>query len=610
MIRNSIKQLFRTPVKAILFLLLLMAAGMFLSLGGNLWVMNSRNMKYYEENFITIGTVEQHPASIEELRVWDAELMEDRVYLRSQYGEALPVSVLDFEGADYLITPEKRPYYGSYAPDYLLQDRYYTPLTIVEFSPVEDCIPDHPVQIEIGRVIWGRGFYEGEIKWFCDHKNETPLPLYKDKTYVFAPFRGRSHNSTDGSDSEYIPIGTNGIKQYDMEGNRLDSAESEENYMEVTKGFYDTGYGKNMIETAKAQDRLIETQPVTGTNATILLMPFYTGDGFICDGRDITEEEYSMGSKVCLIPKKFADNNNLLVGDSVHLQLFYANYRKSAGEEFTPDYVTSGSIGVLNVNGEMYPVFENSMYTVVGIYNLAPGAARGAYGMGQDEVVIPSNSIENSDENSIADYGPMKGNTTSFRITNGSVETFMEEWAKYGIDELEITFYDRGYSQLKAGLDSMKIMSRILLVVGLVMVIFILLFFCHLFISRQRVRTAVERSLGMGKGHCMVSILSGLILILFLGSTIGTGLGGFLSTKLSAESFSHTYYDSAYTSSMIEWNTEEELNSEIGENKSLILLICLFSEVIIILFGSIIAIYEMKQNLKQEPMRLLTAISE
>ena len=131
MIKYSIRQLMRTPLKTIMFLLLILAAGMILTLGSSLWIINSRNLEFYEQSFVTIGTVEQKATSIAQVEVWNPLTKEYQIVHRSVYGELLPVSILDFSGADYIHKPEKRPIYGSYDPGYKL-DRGSSSISIME----------------------------------------------------------------------------------------------------------------------------------------------------------------------------------------------------------------------------------------------------------------------------------------------------------------------------------------------------------------------------------------------------------------------------------------------------------------------------------------------
>ena len=116
--KNSMRQLFRMKGRAALFLLLLIFASGLCSIGREFLVTNQAKMEAYEDSFMTIGTVEQKADQVEERRIWDAEIKDYRIYNSSVYDSYVPLSVLDFEGADYLSGPERRCFYGSYMPEY------------------------------------------------------------------------------------------------------------------------------------------------------------------------------------------------------------------------------------------------------------------------------------------------------------------------------------------------------------------------------------------------------------------------------------------------------------------------------------------------------------
>ena len=603
MIRNSIRQLMRTPLKTIMFLLLILAAGMFLALGGSLWIMNNRNIDFYKKSFVTIGTVEQKATSITQIESWDYWNKEYMIFPKAVYGELIPSSVLDFDGAGYIEKPERRSYYGSYSPEYKF-DKGIFPCSVIEITPLEDGIPNKPVEVKILKILFGNSVKKGQTIKICDETLVNPEPIYKGKTYVLSIVNILLRKG-DSWVTQYCPESVIVSRQYNPGGTLVPSDLKDDTlYYEVTEGFYEEAIGKRFIEYAKSLEQFEYAIPVTGTNATILMMPFYNKDAFICQGRDITDEEYETGEKVCLLPRKFAADNNLKVGDTVHLQLYYADYRYAANEFFDTSVYAE-----LNAKGEAYPVFEDSYYTVNGIYDMASGSNNDKFGLATNEVIIPSKSIENSDSNNILAFGPMKSNTTSFQIPNGSIEEFMKEWGKLGYDQLEIKFYDRGYSKLKAGMDDMRNMSMALIAVGFVVVISILMFFSHLFITKQVKRTAIERSLGMRKRECMVSLLTGIIAILILGSVMGSVLGGALSLKLSRKTVVNSYYNTMYsngtTDTIIDANTRDQ-----EKDIPVIILISSLSICLIVLFGVGISVYKINRNLKYEPMELLSRQKE
>lgn len=70
---NSLKQMARTPVRTVLFLILMFFAALLLTLGTCIWLKGNRTMAQYEDRFMTIGTVRQIPDSFEQTLQWNAE---------------------------------------------------------------------------------------------------------------------------------------------------------------------------------------------------------------------------------------------------------------------------------------------------------------------------------------------------------------------------------------------------------------------------------------------------------------------------------------------------------------------------------------------------------
>lgn len=600
-IRNSVRQLWRMKGHAALFLILLFLASGMLSTGMGFFVVNRRNLEKYEDSFITIGTVEQSANAVREVERWDAETKNYHLYSRNVYDSYIPESILDFEGADYLSGPEKRVSYMAYNPDFELYDGISSEV-VLEVSPVEDVVPDHPVKLEIRRVLYGQGTLEGSFIDFCDHYNPAPDKLYRDKTYVMSLIAGPGHESEKRFEGdavqEYYPVPLIGSKQYAPDGTRMkDSVEEEHFCDEITEGFYETERGKRWLRYVESVDYWKSVFPVAATNNIYLMMPFFRGDNYISSGREFTEEEYRTGVRVCLVPERFARNCNLVVGDSLRLPLITANYSRSAGQIFYSYWIRVYSL--LNAEGEIYTPFEDNEYEIIGIYGGSTGLGD-EYGMGFNEVVIPANSVKNSDENNIVEYGPMTGSTTSFQIENGTIEEYMEKWEKQGVKNVEITFYDRGYTKLSAGIENMNGIARILAAVGAVMVLLALGYFNWLFILRQSERTAIERSVGLTKKQCFLSLFSGIFLLLLLGSAGGCATGGFLSAHLSGGIGEAAYYDTAFgNSAAVEMEEEPEGQEEFYPVKT-----AAGAMAAVLFSGSVIAAAGIGCNLSREPMEM------
>jgi putative ABC transport system permease protein len=595
----------RTPVKTILFLLLITLAAILSTVGSNLWRMSSSNMRAFEEAFTTIGTVEQKKTLLNKEDTWDAITQISSYHYRANYSDPIPLSALDFEGADYIYEPEKRPFYGAYLPDYQILPPNTNPglyEIIVEFTVDEDCVPDHEIEINLGKQIFARYQINVPDVSFCDRYNPNPEKLYAGKKYIMAMQETFYLASDNSIRSVFSPVEMVGSMQYSEDGDLLADDMRSIVYEEVTEGFYETEHGKRWLELAKSMETPYHTVPVTATNSTNLLMPFYSGTSYIKMGKDISEEEYANGDKVCLVSSKFARSNNLEEGDKITLPLYYANYRSSAGWAYGQGEVWIG-FNSLNAKGKAYPIFYEAEYTIVGVFINVGGGNTSGYTLADNEIVIPTKSIEASDEENIVAYGPMMGYTTTFQIPNGSIVEYNEKFQKLDFDDLEITFYDKGYTELKAGLDKIKNMSSILLAAGMIATVLILVFFCNMFITKQKKRTAIERSLGMSKWRCTYSMISGILLIVLIGSLIGCLIGFVLADKTTSILSGQSYYDTTYTNGSVNNNLGEETEMDYSHP---IVALSLGTCGIIVLLAILLSLIVVTRNLKYEPLELLS----
>ncbi len=609
MTRNSLRQLWRIPIKTALFFLLLTFSTMMVCIGGNLWSICAQNMERFEDIFSTIGTVEQMPEKIEQKKVWSAETKDYMYGNRKVYGESVPLSVLDFPDAGYLSGPEHRAFYNAYVPELKIIDDTAgrSNYIVAEASPVEDCIPDGPVKMEVKNVLFSYYPLNTQYFYYCDHNNEHPEKMFADQTYIMDLGESAPHNwqMDNTSPHEYVPLQGPASSQAAADGTRLPTALPGNPVEVIGTDFYAAGYDQMWQALAREREMMFHTIPVTATENIGLMMPFYAGDAYVADGNEFTKEDYDNGNKVCLISWKFARRNQLSVGDKLPLSLRLANYAQSANVGWW------GGYGPLNTAGENYFPFEESDYIIQGIYQLSPGASKDrSYRLQENEVIIPRASIKNSDANHIAVHGPMKGYTTSFQIPNGSIDRYLEEWAKQGIDNLEFHFYDKGYSYLESGLKNMKKMAYILLLAGIITALLIVIFFSNMFITRQKKRTAIERSLGAGRKQCIYSLLIGIVLIAGLGSIAGSAAGYFLTGKVAEGMGNIVHYDTTYSNGLLGIKTSQEGEDVSIDTTAVSMAVTVLAGSGVLLLTIGISLAGIHRNLKNEPLILLSSKDE
>ena len=147
---KSLKQLLRTPVKAVLFFLLMTAATALLVLGAGLWLNTQHKIDAAESTFTTIGTVTQKENAVQVSPLWSASTKSYMSFSSPVYDSLIDESVLDFSGAEYLAGPERRPYYTSVLPNCqhsVTKLGFEDEWIVAEFEPLEDCVPMQPVQV-------------------------------------------------------------------------------------------------------------------------------------------------------------------------------------------------------------------------------------------------------------------------------------------------------------------------------------------------------------------------------------------------------------------------------------------------------------------------------
>ncbi len=605
-VRNSIRQLLRTPVKTLFFLLLLACTAAFFMLGYNLWNIANRNIDKINQSYTTIGTVQQKSTSLGTNAMWNAYKKSYTYSTYSTYGSPIPISTLDFKGANYIQKPEKRPIYYAYDPSYVIDGYAGFELgfnaynLILMMQPVADCVPNQPVLVKVKKVLWGSLTESVDKIWFCDSTNEKAKPLFADKTYIVSLQTDMYYAISEGFDKTvYAPAMSIQGAQYHKDGTALKNIEEITTpWDEVTDHFFDSQRGKQWQTLIDSFARLKHTITVVPTNSTKLLMTFFTGDSRVLDGRDISADEYKNGDKVCLLSSYFAKNNHLSVGDKLRLPLYYADYHYSPSYMWTP-------ASLINAKGESYSAFEDSVYTVVGTYNAAPQSSMNTYDLGQNTVVIPFASVKNSDEDNIVAAGPMMAYSTSFQIPNGQIKQFMAAWQKLGNNGLDIQFYDKGYTKIMAGLDNMRSTAMILFAVGAVTTLFVVILFCHLFITKQRKRTAIERSLGMSTRRCAASMLVGMLLIVVAAYAMGLAASAG-ATTLAVNVMNgngHGPYDTAFS----DWVNSVDAKASEGQSITADGGIAggALAGAAVIPMVLLIALVDIRGNLKSEPLKLL-----
>lgn len=614
---KSLKQLLRTPMKTCLFFLLMAAATALLVMGANLWAQTQAQMDAVEKQFTTLGTVEQKPNRTQMRTGWDAA---DGAY----YSEAEPVydsvisaDVLDFDGANYLKAPEKRPYYLADLQGLAVRDggtALFYP--VVEFTPAETAVPDHPIKVYVQRFLYPEAENQNneyEI-YVCDHWTENPAPLEAGKTYVAYTNVIVNHHENAKSSIEYALIAAERSTQCDAGGNLLESDMQTRTFDEVTAGFYETERGQYWLELSKALSMWDTTAPVLPVTDTALLPSFHDRTVYVREGRTFSAEDLENGAAVCLVSEEFARKNELSIGDKVELALYGVNEKDSPHRTFG-DGSGLRTFSLLNAQNRTYTPFWTAKYEIIGTYYSVGtyGKPAGSIEMALNLFLIPANSVKADFAGNIVDSGPMQRATTSFQIPNGTIDDYMAAYNRNVPAEvrenLEITFDDNGYSQIIGGLLNMRYVAIILFAAGLLSALAILVLLLYFFIVKQKKRTAIERSLGMSKAQCRVSLMAGILVLALVASVIGVGIGAVLLQSDVLTGTAQSESEEIDTTFSI-WAKGQTEVTEPETDATVPVAVYVFIPVCLLVFIFLLSLVLVNRNLKTEPILLLSGKGE
>lgn len=584
LVKNSLKQLMRTPVKTALFFMLIGAVSLLLVVSASILIETSERIAAAEDEFVTLATVEQPRDSGEMRPVWSGcrdGYAEGAVEMLNidVFQELLGPEVLNFEGAGYVQEPEMRPYYMSYMPDYIISFNHHAGYSAVSEFTVLRQLDEKRFLVRLERnlyelkgngVVMDRHIYdmltEGAEVSICTHNQRVPQEFEPGKRYI-GTLEFDQYNEKGGWDAESLVLFT-GPFSTQVDPDTLLAAESGAVPMannlwyedgawsciekkdciaptfselayadEVTDGFYEEGgrgqLWQNWAQVIEQLLRLEKYFTVIPTNSLDLLPSFHDHSVILTGGRAITDEEFDSGARVCLVSRAFLGRNYLDIGDKLPLSLVYSTY----GQHFAWDSSAGfgGSFSPLDADGQPYEPFWEAEYEIVGAYDM-PFSENFQYVLDTgkeikgDSIIIPSRSVEASDRNNIAYFAPMNAQTASFIIPNGTVEEFDQRLheAVPEAAKLKITYDDSGYSKVMESLNSAKLSGLLLFLTALFAGLAVVALLLYFFVIKERKRTAIERGLGLTNRQCRMSLVSGIAIIALAASLLGSAGGAAL----------------------------------------------------------------------------------
>lgn len=639
-VRMSIRQLLRTPVKTILFVLLLCAVTIMLVFGSVLYLQTQAHIEAVQDQFTTIGMVTQRPSSTRTVtREFGCGVTETAIY--DVYDELIPVDVLNFEGADYIRPPEERMSYlgrigveGHSSLDPVNFIKRYPNYMLVELEALEDSVPGEPTAMWILQQKYG--YHNYDTMNLCQHYASEPVAIEKGGKYMAVV---RREFCLEHNEEEYYPLPALYSSQYAPDGTPMDGdAPRFHMFYQDEDGAFVTSHtpggspadferAELMLQREDDDDFSMSTwtawlqtllnwdayYPAIATNSLDLVPSYQSKRMQIKDGRAITQEEFDEGAHVCMVPESWNGNNNTFCpGDFAYVQfpisVALKNYPASkfdalGKESFFDPY------SFFDSEGYTYTTFAGGAYQIVGTFTMdLQGLDTGDIDIASNCMIIPAKSLLKQQEN-IAYYGPMSGTYVSFQIPNGTIAEFDKKLHEMvpEADMLDIAYSDNGYEQVMPGLERTRTAALLLCCVGAASAVAVIVLLLYFFVIRERRRTAIERGLGMTKRQCRVSLMAGILTLALAGCFLGSAIGMAMVSAVDLDSgVGQEASYSVFRTKFSDWTNKWNQVTAVQEVRPVPLLaVALGVPLILLLLIAVLSLVMVGSNLRVEPIMIL-----
>ena len=579
--RYALKRLYRTPVKTIIFILLISLSASALSISAGMWKYSYDSIKHSKDAFTTIGI-------LRELEFTE-QIYKNSVKPKYDY-ELLGKVKEAAAGLQYTRYTDNREYLMGYSPNVtssVINGNYdssypyaYSIVTGVCESVGYSNYANYSAIIKIDKedlnilpyFVENLNYSDTEYIDIQGHylTSDLDFPFKAGEKYIiYAYINGYDYEYKrwvgylDYKKTEYSEYSERYVlsdkeKTEHPEFNRdsvqriLDDSMLSCHILSTdAKSFLDSGNErwKEIVNNCRITKHSTE---ILLTDNIYSIYSFNIGDVFILRGRAIRKDEYEQGAKVCVVNSSFLYANNLKIGDKVKLSVYESDFiedykmirsgsvGEAAGENDTEDFFTP-----LGYEGQGF--INEIEYEIVGVYRLPPSAERGELLLSSNVMIVPSKSIEgdfNTKPTEAEVVRDVDGTIQRFKmertsipgsfsvvIENGKTKEFEEEMAALGYGGM-FYYFDQNYSQISGILDGYLKTASFIVLISILAWVCIAAVFLSIYMISSRKSLATMLSLGSGRIKAFMSEMTGISVIILIASILGMIAGMILYGKV------------------------------------------------------------------------------
>lgn len=500
LIRNSLLSLVRTKGKTFLFTLLIVALTLTLSLGVCVWASIQQFLDEADEFYTTIGLVEYIGRDYPQDTFIDQEMAEDLSNLDIPGIESDPATLL-WDGS--------ARYYG-YVDGFWRDDDFMSSqnnaLIVVSSVTYNDTFNAYTAFVT--RVL---NSYQLEV--------DDEVLLDPDFGYLKEGHYYVIYGETYKARHPFLHLRPLEFSNEAALDTGIELPTVLDITVETANGIsYDLPevYEKAGVTLKVANDFVV----VNSTDNLLAMYSFHQEEQYIVEGRAFSEEEYSSGERVIVIPDLMAARLDKTIGDVIDLSFIPSDSSGSA------PYYWAGN-GVTN----------QASFKIIGIINTVSSK--------EWHVYIPKAV---GAPYSVAPIGYIVGQAV---VKNAEAAEFAARVDPLMQGRFLLTMYDQGYANVAVPFTTILNIARILTVIIAFVELAVLIFFGYLFVYRQRESGETLLMLGAGKpwvgGYFLLS--AGVIALsaTLVGAVVGFKLHDRILQLVAEAAKSQSLIDNRYS---------------------------------------------------------------
>ncbi len=475
-LRNSLKSIVRTPVKTLLYILLITAVTAFLYLGANTWSSSAQMLRDLDQNFTSIVTFSTRDTFGSSEGYTSDDLKEEIAGIPFDQITGDP-RVLDWQAAD-VVMGTVDGYVSA------IRDPNYSSPVLFLVTGVRPYAEDNPLAGKLVDTLYSYQHYEPGRTLFLSRFDLQPgEAIDREATYLIHAKNDRQN--ANGLAVEIVPF-----YSWDAEAAGVDTSEIQPILKIDSVEDFLADEGNIYHQIADYYRALGRTLRVNRVQDLASKKEFHQNFLQAVEGRLYTPEEAAEGKKLAVISDALARRRELSVGDSFTL--------------FTPEEEGQGfSLWGAKLNHE-------EVYEVVGILNYHEDY--------YDDIYIPAEETTVRPVNYVSELGQAV-------IKNGTAQAYIEDIQALLPENVQVNYYDQGYQDIADSLQLVQNAAIALSLIAFAVTLAVLAFFAFLYAETQQETVGIMRSFGETRLESRCYLLSGACLIALVSIGLGIVIG-------------------------------------------------------------------------------------